>query len=317
MKTFRLYGVRILVALLLTLAAYNASGSSGSEAGATWTLRTSQDNSLSLRGVTYGNGLFVAVGDDLTILTSPDGANWTKRISVRKGIPIEQGNLNTPISPWSFFDVTYGNGTFVAVGALSTTFTSPDGVHWTGTLGTRINLSSVAYGKGTFVAVGVDGTIRISPDGVSWAQGISIYPTFGVTYGNGTFVAVGDKGTILTSPNGVHWTERTAPTSNDLRGAGYGNGTFVVVGKGGTILTSPDGANWTARVSGTSNSLYSVAYGNGTFVVVGDKGTILTSPDGVNWTVRTSGTSNSLYSVAYGNGTFVVVGDKGTILTSP
>ena len=60
MKTFRLYGVRLLVALLLTLAAYNASGSSGSEAGATWTSRTSQGNALF--GVAYVNGLFVAVG---------------------------------------------------------------------------------------------------------------------------------------------------------------------------------------------------------------------------------------------------------------
>jgi hypothetical protein len=28
--------------------------------------------------VTYGNGLFVAVGEDGTILTSPDGAAWTR-----------------------------------------------------------------------------------------------------------------------------------------------------------------------------------------------------------------------------------------------
>ena len=38
MKILRLYGVRLLVALLLMLAAYNASASSRNEAGATWTL---------------------------------------------------------------------------------------------------------------------------------------------------------------------------------------------------------------------------------------------------------------------------------------
>jgi hypothetical protein len=65
MKTFRLYGVRLLVALLLTLAAYNASGSSGSEAGATWTSRTSQGNALF--GVAYVNGLFVAVGGGIPL----------------------------------------------------------------------------------------------------------------------------------------------------------------------------------------------------------------------------------------------------------
>jgi hypothetical protein len=69
MKTLRLYGARLLVALLLTLVAYNASGSSGSGAGTTWTSRTSQGNALF--GVAYGNGTFVAVGDNGTILTSP------------------------------------------------------------------------------------------------------------------------------------------------------------------------------------------------------------------------------------------------------
>jgi hypothetical protein len=53
--------------------------------------------------VTYGNGLFVAVGKGGTILTSPDGVNWTARTS---------GTRN------DLYGVTYGNGTFVAVGDL-------------------------------------------------------------------------------------------------------------------------------------------------------------------------------------------------------
>ena len=69
MKILRLYGARLLVALLLTLAAYNASGSSGNKAGATWTLRIQGDNPLF--SVAYGNGTFVAVGENGTILTSP------------------------------------------------------------------------------------------------------------------------------------------------------------------------------------------------------------------------------------------------------
>jgi long-subunit fatty acid transport protein len=111
MKTFRLYGVRLLVALLLTLAAYNASGSSGSEAGATWTLRVPGFNDLN--GVAYGNGLFVAVGgsyDSSTILTSRDGVGWTVRPSPTRDFL--QG-------------VTYGNNTFVAVGQYGTILTSP------------------------------------------------------------------------------------------------------------------------------------------------------------------------------------------------
>jgi hypothetical protein len=66
--------------------------------------------------VTYGNGLFVAVGDGGAILTSPDGVTWTPRTS---------GTSNT------LFGVTYGNGLFVAVGDGGAILTSPDGVNWT------------------------------------------------------------------------------------------------------------------------------------------------------------------------------------------
>ena len=55
-----------------------------------------------LHGVTYGNGIFIAVGGDGTILTSADGITWTSRTS---------GTTS------NFYGVTYGNGTFVAVGA--------------------------------------------------------------------------------------------------------------------------------------------------------------------------------------------------------
>jgi hypothetical protein len=34
-----------------------------------------------LRGITYGNGKFVMVGNAGTILTSPDSKSWTKRES--------------------------------------------------------------------------------------------------------------------------------------------------------------------------------------------------------------------------------------------
>jgi hypothetical protein len=45
-----------------------------------WTERASGTSNW-LNGVTYGNGLFVAVGEDGTILTSPDGVTWTQRTS--------------------------------------------------------------------------------------------------------------------------------------------------------------------------------------------------------------------------------------------
>jgi len=158
---------------------------------------------------TKTKGLFVAVGDNGTILTSPDGTTWAKRNS---------GTSN------DLYGVTYGNGLFVAVGQSGTILTSSDGNSWTKrTSGTSKYLKGVTYGNGLFVTV-VPGTILTSSDGNSWNERTSgtSEDLSGVTYGNGTFVTVGLDGTyegiILTSSDGISWTERTSGTSRNLRG---------------------------------------------------------------------------------------------------
>jgi len=82
--------------------------------------------------------------------------------------------------------------------------TPPDSAtSWTARAsGTWAWLSGVTYGNGTFVAVGEGGVILTSPDGVTWTKRASGTENtlHGVTYGNGTFVAVGEGGVILTSP---------------------------------------------------------------------------------------------------------------------
>jgi len=71
-KTFGLYEEGFLAACTIngggTGGGSGGGGGSGREVGTTWTLRNLGD---SLFGVTYGNGLFVAVGEWGTILTSP------------------------------------------------------------------------------------------------------------------------------------------------------------------------------------------------------------------------------------------------------
>src|SRR4051794_28034564 len=71
-----------------------------------------------LRGVAYGQNMFVAVGDHARLLTSSNGVNWVSRY------------LGTTIPPLNA--VTFGNGTFVVVGAEYTlVLTSSDGAVWT------------------------------------------------------------------------------------------------------------------------------------------------------------------------------------------
>ena len=259
-----------------------------------------------LYGVTYSpeQGLFLAVGEVGTILTSSDGQTW------------ETQNAGTDI--W-LGDITSAN-TFVTVGGYGTVLTSPDGTTWTSATSPNIlHLNGVAFGNGVYVAVGVSGVIIKSSNGTTWTTAASGTSNFlqGVTYGNGTFVAVGGSGEILTSPNGTNWTDRSLMAATYfLQAVAYGNSTFVTVGSSGKILTSSDGISWTARDSGTTNSLLGVAYGDNTFAAVGDAGTILTSPDGITWTTRTPSTSARLQGVTHGNNIFVVVGDFGTILTA-
>ena len=66
-----------------------------------WHWRNPLPQGNTLNGVTYGNGIFVAVGDAGTILTSADGITWTS------GTSGTNSNL---------YGVAYGNEQFVAVG---------------------------------------------------------------------------------------------------------------------------------------------------------------------------------------------------------
>ena len=74
--------------------------------GITWTARVSAENN-SWRGITYANGLFVAVSIDGVnrVMTSPNGITWT---------------AETASAANSWRSVTYGNGIFVAVSADGT-----------------------------------------------------------------------------------------------------------------------------------------------------------------------------------------------------
>jgi hypothetical protein len=304
-----------------TITATNASGSATRTfmltvtSSFTFVSRTSAaDNNWF--GVTYGNGLFVAVAGSGTskVMTSPDGINWTAR--------------SAPSSNWT--SVTYGNGLFVAVGSTGSNrvMTSPDGINWTArTAATANSWRSVTYGNGLFVAVALSSSpittdlVMTSPDGINWTSQTTADNNWrSVTYANGTFVAVASSGSnrVMTSPDGITWTSRaSAGEFNYWYGVTYGNGLFVAVAYSGTnrVMTSPDGINWTAYPAAANNYWNSVTYGDDLFVAVATSGTgnrVMTSPDGITWTTRTSAADNDWPSVAYGNGTFVAVAYSGT-----
>ena len=238
-----------------------------------------------------------------------DGATW-----VQQTLPVSN----------DWYGVTYGNGTFVAVGGdnSNVALTSPDGTTWTQqTLPLSANWWSVTYGNGTFVAVSRSAPAATSPDGITWTQQSMPLSAdwVSVTYGNGIFVAVAAGSSIAaTSPDGVTWTQQTLPLSANWWSVTYGNGTFVAVSITGDIAaSSADGITWTQRTLPASTGWERVAYGNGMFVAVPSYSNIAaTSPDGVTWTARTLPITENWRGVAYGNGVFVAVSILGAA-TSP
>lgn len=246
---------------------------------------------------------------------------------------------------YDLWEITYGNGKFVATGDCFNTnyydpiLTSTDGANWEEQVsGVKGNsLSAVTFGNDKFVAVGMGGLILTSPDGETWTvrnqskSGENSLMT--VVYGNGTFVAAGVDGTIWTSPDGESWTKNPESLSYaNICEIIYANGTFVMVGEYGNIWTSTDGNNWTHQSSGTANDLNSVVFGKDIFLAVGRNGTILTSSDGVYWEDHSIGSTggipntspggahleagDNLNSAAFGSGTFVAVSSNSAVLTS-
>ena len=231
------------------------------------------NSSRKLHGVTYGNGLFVAVGKKGAILTSPDGLTWTTR-SVTSDSYIERiiwannrfvgvgeaglmvtstdgisWSILPPVTASDLEGIAYGNGTYVAVGgyfpfgdAEATVLTSSDGVHWIDQPSVAffgVRARAVTFANGVFVMVGNDGLTAISSAGISWLDHFFYYDNFrSVTYAAGYFVAVGNDGLVMSSLNGSDWVVNRCPASMNLRDVMPMPGALLAVGSNGAIWQS-------------------------------------------------------------------------------
>jgi hypothetical protein len=177
------------------------------------------------------------------------------------------------------------------------------------------SLKDITYGNGTYVAVGGSGTTQTSPDGLSWSvidHGDDWFE--GVAFGNGVFVAVGPRGKIFTSTDGLVWHEKDVQGSY-LKDILFAAGKFVAVGWTGTILTSRNGTSWAkASISPESYTDFeAVAYGDGLFVAVSDSGYTATSANGTSWDLEFSDFPG-LQALTFGNNSFMAAGETGSIL---
>ena len=291
------------------------------DGGVTWsTISVSTAETVST--ITYGNGTFVAAGSNGFTAVSTDSINWTGTSIPDAGSLSRSAFSNNLFFVWNF--TSSGLELYV----------SSDGVNWVSAdLGAHFNFNyDITYGNGVFVAVGVFYVNNIiqpitakSTDGISWTGSntglLAGDALLSVVYANGLFVTVGrEEYSIYTSEDGDTWTLRkgndTNITTRTFRKIVYSDNLFVTVGNNGRIYSSEDGLTWTQRSSGTSSSLYDVANNGDLWVAVGLSGDITTSPDGTSWSLITSPTSNGLGGVIVANNDFIITGLTGTIIYS-
>jgi hypothetical protein len=239
------------------------------------------------RSITFGNNLYVMVGNNGRIATSIDLISWTSRTSNASSNELR--------------GVRFGNGVYVTVGNASTIRSSTDGITWTTrTSPVSSNYTALDFGDGIFVAGG--GAIANSTDGITWATSVTGQSVLDIVYGE-KWVAVGSSNYLATSTNGISWTSRTGPfPTTSIHRVAYGNNIYVCVGDTGQVATSTDGITWDNRSTqagfGTSG-IDILMFGNGVFMACSGAGSgnngLKTSTDGINWeTITTASTTSGL-----------------------
>jgi hypothetical protein len=247
-------------------------------------------------GIAFGKGI-VAVVAHSGLVTSPDGATWTKI-----GAPLPQAWPGLGGGKVIF------DGTQFVIVASSDTYESSDGITWTkySTMDGATHWNGLQFGNGHYVAVGDSnasgGDKKASEDGQTWHDYVQGGPAIrALSFGNGVFVAVGPAGFIQTTTDGATWADHTNASMGDLGNIAFGNGMFVSCAYP-KCHTSPDGVTWTDH-DAMNPPDGPMAHGLNLFFSVTWESNILTSSDGINWTKVFSGASGTpaLASVGFGN----------------
>jgi hypothetical protein len=180
-----------------------------------------------LQGIAMLGDQFIVTGGSGTVLTSPDGTNWTRRAAATTAFL--SGVASFP-------------GGAVAVGSRGAIVTSTNAIAWTPRASNTTNwLYRVRYVGGRLIAVGQNGTILISNDGISWTARTSGTTSWlnDVTLLDDTWFIVGTQGTVLASTNTILWRGIGTITEKSLYGiAQNGHGQLVVAGVEGAIIRS-------------------------------------------------------------------------------
>lgn len=271
-----------------------------SSTGAAWTYRVSANENKGWKSVTYGNGMYFAVGDNSTSVE-------IQQISF-SSVPTA-GAYTISWNGFTSGSIAYNAAAADVQTALTTAFAKA--VTVTGASSYSLFVSWPVGENPAQMTVGTNTTGKTitittatesgnsasgmrSTNGIDWtlqSMGSIAQSYNSITYGGGQFVAVGDAGAVAYSSNGTSWTSLTLPSALNMQSVAYGAGLYVAVASTGTnrILTSPDGITWTNRASPDDGVAWNeVIYANNKFVIVGASGGTNSnrtgySLDGINW----------------------------------
>lgn len=268
--------------------------------GTNWTRRYTS-NPLPVRGVAYGHGRFLAVGQSFAYLDSADGITWN----------MQPGG---PFAPFSGTAIIFAAGRFVAI--ANDVHVSTDGINWGRNSSFQGIPGAIAHLNGQF-HLGTSFDFYRSSDGTNWTRASGTAFLSGkpvsMAYGNGHYFAVTESSLGYSSINGSNWVER-ALGSNHLRTVHFAQGRFLAGGSAGHLRSSSDTTNWTAFGSYvTSFPLFKVEYLNGQFIAVGESQTVVTSTNGTHWQRRAGqpGIGGPEWrALAYGHGVYVTGGEN-------
>ena len=242
-----------------------------------------------------GNGIIVAVGNNVQQRSIDNGRTWSSATTQLSGL---------------WYNVTFGNGIFVMVGNYQA-YSTNNGLTWNRatTQVTNFTPFGVAFGNNTFVAVGLTGAANTgqaysSDNGLTWNTAITAVSGNwqSVAFGNGVFVTIGSNIQARSTDNGLNWASVASPLSGTWTSVAFGNGVFVMVGTNVQARSTNNGQTWTSVASPLSGSWTSVTFLSGVFVMVGINVQAYSTNNGQTWT--------SVASPVSGSWNFVVASPK-------
>lgn len=253
-------------------------------------IQQSSGTSAWLLAVTYG-AQFVVVGDQGTILTSPDAVHWTS-----------QNSGTTQRLNGVAYGTIAGVPLYLAVGEAGTVCTSRDGVHWT------------AFNAGV----------------TGWLRGVASYTwTLVPTPPGSGFVVAGQNGVVLETVDGATFSSISTGTTENFESLALtSNGssdiaTLLTAGGGGLVgqlQISPFGGQWMGAVVGSAANYYrgavpSAVVGQAGAVAVANPSPPLGAAANAGFTPLSLNPPSDFNASVEVGGNLVVVGGGGAIWT--